>query len=78
MSAIDKNYKYFQDNLETFLADPLYESKFLVIHEEEVKKAFDTFPAAFEYASVHLPEGKFIIQEAIDESKRINILKSAV
>ena len=78
MTAIEKNYKYFQDNLNDFLGNPLYQNKFLVIYEQKVQNAFDTFPTALEYAAGHFPEGEFIIQEAIDKNKIINILKSAV
>ena len=78
VDAIDRNYKYFQDNLADFLANPMYENKFLIISKEKVQRAFDTFSAAFEHASAHFIEGEFIIQEVIDESKRVNIYRSAI
>ncbi len=74
----EKNLKYFQDNLQEFLKNPVYRHKYLVIHNEEVKGSFDTFAAALEDALAHCSQDEFVVQQVLDESEQINFLKSAV
>lgn len=69
-----ENYKYFTSQLPVFLNDGLLKNKFLVIKDKQVIRAFDTFERAIEFAVANFPENDFVIQQAIDESEKINFI----
>ena len=71
---MEKNFEYFEANLEKWLADDLYRHKHVVIADEEVKKVFDDFAKAWLFASQHLTLGEFIIQEVIGEDRQSGFL----
>ncbi len=77
-NAKERNLRFFQDNLNDFLANPLYKHKFVVVHNEEVKGTYDTFSVALEYAVANYPQDEFVVQQVLNEDEQINFLKSAV
>ena len=76
--AKERNRQYFQENLDEFLKNPIYRYKFLVIHGEKVRGAYDTFSSSLEYAVANFPKEEFIIQQVLAQDEQINFLKSAV
>ena len=73
-----KNYEYFEANLTAWLADPLRNGKFLVIHNDSVQGVFDTFQTAFKFAVDCLPHNEFIIQQVISSTEMVGYLHFAV
>ncbi|HBB00735.1 MAG: hypothetical protein A2W86_11825 [Bacteroidetes bacterium GWD2_45_23] len=56
----DKNFKYFTDNHDKLFN--LYPNKNIVIKDEEVKFASDSFDEALSFAAEHYELGTFLIQ----------------
>lgn len=73
----DKNLDHFERELSKLLADIAYKGKFVVICDEQVKGAYDSFDAALNFAVSNFPLNEFLIQEVIDEKERINFIRSA-
>jgi hypothetical protein len=68
------NLKFFEENLEKFLTDPLMKRKHIIIHDQQVVGIFDTFDAALVNAVQTLSEGEFVIQQIIGKNDIINFL----
>lgn len=65
MGILEDNFKYFTDNHEAILRD--YRDKFVVIKDQTVILAEDTFDLALEKAtSQGLELGTFLIQECTE------------
>jgi len=73
-----KNLEFFKSNIDEFLKNKLFENKFLVVYDQEIKNSFDTFENALDFALRNFPTGEFIIQQVIDYKKIINFIRSAV
>lgn len=67
MSTLDNNYKFFEENLESYLNK--YKGMFVVIQNSELKGAFESAAEAYEYATEQFSLGDFIIQECLPESE---------
>ncbi len=67
-----QNLDFFNRELSNYLLNPLTKHKFLVIHDEKLIAAYDTFETALQFAASNLPHDEFVIQQALDESKVIN------
>ena len=74
---MEKNIKFFKDNLDSWLTDDLYKYKHVVIADQKVRGVFDDFRKALDYASSNLTLGEFVIQQVIGEDEQIGFLKSA-
>ncbi len=75
---MEKNIKFFKDNLDSWLTDDLYKYKHVVIADQQkVRGVFDDFPKALDYASSNLTLGEFVIQQVVGEDEQIGFLKSA-
>jgi len=72
------NIKFFKENLEQYLENPLLFDKYVVIHDEKLINSFDNFQNAARYAFKNLPRGEFIIQRVYDESKIISCRRAVV
>jgi CRISPR/Cas system Type II protein with McrA/HNH and RuvC-like nuclease domain len=72
------NLEFFQENLDKFLADPLYKMKFLVIANQKVSGIFDTFENALADAVATVPQGEYVIQQVISDKETINFLYPAM
>ena len=81
MAALDKEFKYYQDNKEHFLSK--YEGKFIVIKGEEVIGVFDDRIAAIEETKKTHKLGTFLVQHIVKDNKiffnsRVRIKKNDV
>lgn len=74
---MEKNIKFFKDNLDTWLDDGLYRHKHVVIADQKIRGVFDDFSKALDYASSNLTLGEFIIQQVIGEDEQIGFLRLA-
>jgi hypothetical protein len=72
-----KNYAFFKEHLDEYLADPLKNGKYAVILNESLLNLFDSFPTAYRFACA-TGSKDFIIQWIIDTSKIVNFLSPAV
>jgi len=63
---LEKEYKYFQDNLESLLKE--HKGKFLIIKDASVQGIFNTYNEALANALTKYKLGQFLIQECIKES----------
>lgn len=70
-SSSEDNYRWFQNNLQSFL--PLYEDQFLVIHNECIVGAEDSFEEALDYAisEIKLEPGSFLVQLCSDDEEKL-------
>lgn len=73
-----KNLDFFQRELQTLLRDVSYYGKFIVINNEQIKGAYDSFEAALNFATANFSANDFIIQQVIDDKERINFIRSAI
>ena len=67
MSALDKEFKYYQDNRERLLAE--YEGKFIVIKGEKVIGIFDDRMKAIEATKKEHELGTFLVQHIVKDNK---------
>lgn len=74
----EANIKFFNDNLEKWIKDPLFKHKFVVIHNQKLSNCFDTFEKALEFSISSFGEEDFIIQEVIGQDEEINFLSAAI
>jgi len=65
---------YYDENIEAWVNNPLYEMKFIIISGKEIKGFYDTFEAALAAAVKSFAIGEFIIQQIIPENKMVNFL----
>jgi hypothetical protein len=73
-----QNIKFFDENLEKYVEDPLLLNKYVIIHDEELINSCDNFEEALEYALNKLPQNEYIIQRVIKNTEIINFIKAAV
>jgi hypothetical protein len=73
-----ENIRYFDENLDKLLADPLMKMKHVIIHNRQIVGVFDTFEAAVSRASQTLPDGEYIIQEIISDREIVGFLYPAM
>lgn len=73
-----KNLSFFQKELPTLITDNVYHGKFIVINDEKIKGAYDSFESALSFAVSHFSPNDFIIQQVIDDKERINFIRSAI
>jgi predicted ester cyclase len=57
--------KYFKENLDEWVKNPLFRHKYGVIRENELAGIFDTFEAAAQEAFSKYPQVDFVIQQII-------------
>ena len=69
--------RYFEANINDWLADELKKDKFIVISEDKIRGIFDKIDTAFEFAALNLRPGGYIIQRIVDESKIVNYINPA-
>jgi len=69
---------YFNENLETWVNNPLYKQKFVIISGKEIKGIYDTFEAALGAAAVAYGIGEYIIQQIISVDETVNFLSPAL
>ena len=70
-----ENEGWFEDHLEDFLKNLEYKGKYLVIHNREVKKAFEYEHHAIEFAAREFKSfDECIIREVIDEREIVNFV----
>ncbi len=72
-----KNVDFFKNQLASLLKDTLLAQKFVIVHNEKIVGAHDTFSNALGFAVNHFPSDEFIIQQVIDESNSINFHATA-
>jgi hypothetical protein len=68
---------YFNETLEKWVADPLYNNKFVIISGRKLEGFFDTFDAALGNAVIRFADGEYIIQQIVPTDKIINFLSPA-
>lgn len=61
----EENVRHFRQRLPDLLDDPLLREKFVVIHDERVKGAFDTFGVALRFALANFPMFEVIVQQVV-------------
>jgi hypothetical protein len=69
-----ENIRYFDENLDKLLADPLMKMKHIIIHNQQIVGVFDTFDAAVTCASQTLPDGEYIIQQVVSDREIVSFL----
>ena len=74
----EKNFKYFEKELDRLLKDPAYKNKFVIIQKESIKGAYDSFETALSFALANFPPEEFVIQHVIAQGEQIDFLKAAV
>jgi len=70
--------KFFQENLQNWVNDPLYRLKHVIIYENKAVGVFDTFETALTEAVAKYPRDAFVIQQVVKEEDVVNYLYSAV
>jgi hypothetical protein len=65
-----KNYAFFKEHLDEYLADPLKKGKYAVILDESLINLFDSFENAYRFAC-STGSREFIVQWIIDRSKTV-------
>ena len=73
----ERNIRFFEDNLASWLGDIAYRHKHVVVANCEVKGVFDNFSDALSYAAAHFPPEEFVIQQVIGEDEQVGFLKLA-
>jgi hypothetical protein len=73
-----EDIRYFDDNLDKLLADPLMKMKHVIIHDRQIVGVFDTFEAAVSHASQIFPDGEYIIQEIVPDREIVGFLYPVV
>ena len=69
---------FFNENIETWGADPLYCRKFVVISDKEVRGFYDSFESALGKAAVSIGAGEYIIQQVLPKDGTVNFLSPAL
>lgn len=69
---------FFNKNLETWVNNPLYKLKFVIISGEELKGVYDSFETALGAAVVSFKNGEYIIQQILPEEETVNFLSPAL
>jgi len=69
---------FFNKNIQTWLQNPIYRMKFVVISDGTLKGVYDSFESALKYAATTLKAGDYIIQQVLNENEVVNFLAPAV
>jgi len=69
---------FFNKNLNTWVDNPLYKLKFVIISGEELKGFYDTFESALGAAVLSCKSGEYIIQQILPENETVNFLSPAL
>ena len=69
---------FFDENIETWVADPLLHRKFVVISNRSIVRCHDAFDAALRFAAVTFDEGEYIIQQVLSEDETVSFLSPAL
>jgi hypothetical protein len=72
------NVQYFRSHLAELLGNPLLRGKFVVVYDETVKGAYDTFDVALRSALAQFPAEDFIIQQVIEDNSVVSFLRAAL
>jgi hypothetical protein len=72
------NITWFRKNLSDLVKNPLMQGKFVVVYNEEIVAAFDTFDAALREAVARFPSDEFAIQQVIADDEVINLIRVAL
>lgn len=68
--SVERNYRWFKDKLSELVKE--YDDKYIVIKDQRVIGAYDTFSEAFEDNKFKETAGEYIIQLcSMDESKTV-------
>jgi hypothetical protein len=70
--------QFYQEIFESLLADPLYKSKYVLIHSKKVSGFFDTFEAALADAASKYQPGAYIIQQVISDKEVVDFIYPAI
>lgn len=73
-----EDIKFYKENLDSLLANPLYRLKYVLIHGKEIAGFFDTFEAALTCAASKYQAGEYIIQQVISDKDVVEFLYSAM
>jgi hypothetical protein len=63
---------FFKENLDSWVNNPLYRYKYVVIRENAIVGMFDTFNNAITDAVPKYPDNDFIIQQIISDEDFVN------
>jgi len=71
---------FFNENLETWEKDPLYNRKFVIISDCKVHGVYDSFETALTVAvsTYGVAEGKYVIQQILPKNGTVNFLSPAL
>ena len=69
---------FFNENVEKWVENPLYKSKFAVISNKEIKGLYDSFETALSTAVGTFSVGEYIIQQILSENDTVNFLSPAL
>ena len=70
--------KFFQENLDKWLSNPLYKLKYVIIHNNNISGLFDTFETALIEAVSKHPQNDFIIQQIISDDEIVSFFYPAI
>jgi len=68
---MSENQKFFDENLETWLKDPKYFGKYLVIKDAKILGTYPYIRQAYNETIKKYPHGTFTIKPCIDKSASI-------
>ncbi|MDR1509744.1 MAG: hypothetical protein LBS53_08900 [Synergistaceae bacterium] len=75
MASVDeKNYEWFKKNLPELMKN--HHGKYLIIHEERDKGAYETFESALNDALKIAVPGEFLIQRCVGEEESTQVICS--
>ena len=74
----EKNIRFFEENLDSWLSDVAYLHKHVIISGGKVEGIFDSFSDALNYAAAHFSPEEFIIQQVIGKDEQTGFLKLAM
>jgi hypothetical protein len=71
---------FFNENLEEWVNDPLYNRKFVIISNKKVHGVCDSFETALNIAvsTYGATEGKYVIQQILPKNGTVNFLSPAL
>ncbi|MCL2319392.1 MAG: hypothetical protein FWC45_04850 [Treponema sp.] len=69
---------FFNENLDTWLANPLFKMKYAVISDRKLQGIYDTFESALGNAISKFQPYEFVIQQIISDDEMVNFLSPAL
>ena len=72
-----EDLKFFYNDLDKLLANPLYKHKYVLIHNKNIEGFFDTFEIALGDAVSKFQPGEYVIQQIISNEEVSGFLYSA-